>query len=102
MQKIMIKRLFFRLVRIYKQTGFVRIVLAEKNIYSYIVQFCCLPPHGGSGLKSWNTPADPATPTGLPPHGGSGLKLLSELLYRDILLRLPPHGGSGLKSYKTL
>ena len=49
--KIMTKKLFFRLVRIYKQTDFVRIVLWINVLFSAIVQFCCLPPHGGSGLK---------------------------------------------------
>ena len=47
----MTQKLFFRLVRIYKQTDFVRIVLWINVLFSAIVQFCRLPPHGGSGLK---------------------------------------------------
>ena len=33
----------------------------------------------------------------LPPHGGSGLKSPSHQILINLRLRLPPHGGSGLK-----
>ncbi len=57
--------------------------------------FCCLPPHGGSGLKYLDTKQG-CSPLCLPPHGGSGLKLQ---IHSDLRRGncLPPHGGSGLK-----
>ena len=58
---------------------------------------CCLPPHGGSGLKFYSAMCRTGIPR-LPPHGGSGLKLHSVKRLSVDDSRLPPHGGSGLKS----
>ena len=83
-----------------------------------IVDFCCLSPHGESGLKSL-TSVVTIWPAGLSPHGESGLKSSVwgdspdsemslpawgewiEIVYQDRKRkrksRLSPHGESGLK-----
>ena len=82
------------------------------------IELLSLPPHGGSGLKSFTNPPEglefssPSTRRewieiacsvisgavaySLPPHGGSGLKS-DYCNLGDIVEGLPPHGGSGLK-----
>ena len=81
----------------------------------------CLPPHGGSGLKSSVLSMTLNRSPRLPPHGGSGLKCRwspasggtgrSPSTRREwieispsrsggtVRTRLPPHGGSGLKLF---
>ena len=53
---------------------FVKIAFALLSFKRKAVQFCCLPPHGGSGLKSKDASQYGYDSYGLPPHGGSGLK----------------------------
>ena len=74
---------------------FVKIAFALLSFKRKAVQFCCLPPHGGSGLK-FICAILRRYANRLPPHGGSGLKY--DLFLRSISPAcLPPHGGSGLK-----
>ncbi len=64
--------------------------------YRIALSRACLPPHGGSGLKSEAVWTEMCGVLSLPPHGGSGLKSL--VSYCDnVEQSLPPHGGSGLK-----
>ena len=53
------------------------------------------PPHGGRGLKYFQT-AERLAYYGRPPHGGRGLKFFLRRL-RTVSQRRPPHGGRGLK-----
>ena len=102
---------------------FVKIAFALLSFKRKAVQFCCLPPHGGSGLKyfEWEPEGRPTTSPStrrewieiaashlsamihhsLPPHGGSGLKSVI-LACKLRVAGLPPHGGSGLKYVHSL